>query len=307
MTDGTGNTSNQDSDSTADSAEQVEPLPDDPGGMPFDDEFVDDEEPGASPTRGAAPYDSGKVLTARGIKYPSSTPTGMKELKKFTMGRWGGGDLGTLSKPPRTFRGGSSPSLHNWGMAWDWRWANPGRGRATADEAIQFFLDRADVLGIQAIHDYAGGRYWKSYRGWRDGTPSTSTGMGQRWAQWLHIERTWAWANDARSITQILGEAGKPAPAGSSKESALPGKVVLPDPEMVLGHRGANVARLQDFLRYFEYASFTRSDGEFGPKTKGAVENARATSPASSSTPGKIDGEYGPKSAAAAAKVITTL
>ena len=35
------------------------------------------------------------------------------------------------------------------------------------------------ALGIQAVHDYEGTRYWKSNAGWRAGTPNPSTGMGQ--------------------------------------------------------------------------------------------------------------------------------
>ncbi len=84
------------------------------------------------------------------------------------MGHWGGTNLGILSKPPRPIRGGSTASLHNWGMAWDWRWANPGPGRANADAVIEFCINHAAATGIQAVHDYATGRYWHSNKGWRE-------------------------------------------------------------------------------------------------------------------------------------------
>lgn len=302
---------------TSRSEEQLS-LPDDEGGVPFDDEF-DFDEPGESTDRGGGPaYDSGKVLVARGIEYPSVTPVGMKELKSYTLSRWGGADLGILSKPPRTIRGGSLPSLHNWGMAWDWRWANPGNGRGSADDVIRFCIDHAVVLGVQAVHDYEAGRYWKSYAGWAKGTPSTITGMCHPWAQWLHIERTWAAANDARSIDVALNEGGQPASGASeatkaaevtnaTKANGSGSPVLLPEPEIAQSATGANVARLQDFLRQFGFASFTRSDGVFGPKTFEAVKAAQQHFADKGWYPGNIDGVYGPKSAAAAARILAAV
>ena len=93
-------------------------------------------------------------------------------------------------------------------MAWDWRWANPGPGRANAYVVIEFCINHAAATGVQAVHDYANGRYWHSNKGWRNAKPSPSTGFGQSWAKWLHIERTWAAANLA---TQI-GQAPPPPP-----------------------------------------------------------------------------------------------
>ncbi len=291
--------------------EFADEIPDDEsdraGGVPFDDVF-DDEDELADDERGSGPtYDSGKKLNARGIEYPTSTPPGMKALRSYTLKRWGGKNMGILANPPRSFRGSSSsPSLHNWGMAYDWRFANPGPGRAAADEAIEFLIDRASDLGVQAIHDYSGGRYWKNRAGWKKGTTSGTTGMGQSWAEWLHIERTWAGANDERTIETVLRGGGHSVPASSagSKSGAASSTIEPPDPEIVQGDTGANVARLQDFLRQFGYATFTSSDGIFGAKTFESVETAQNAFIAKSWYSGKVDGEYGPKSAAAARKAV---
>ncbi len=278
------------------------------GGVPFDDVFDDEDELDDEDTRGSGPaYDSGKKLNARGIKYPRSTPAGMKALRSYTLKRWGGKNMGILANPPRSFRGSSSsPSLHNWGMAYDWRFANPGPGRAAADEAMEFLIEHASDLGVQAIHDYSGGRYWKNHAGWKKGTTSSTTGMGQSWAEWLHIERTWAGANDERTIETVLRGGGHSVPTSSA--SSTPGEtsstIELPDPEIVKGDTGANVARLQDFLRKFGYATFTRSDGIFGAKTFESVQAAQTSFIAKSWYSGKVDGEYGPKSAAAARQAV---
>lgn len=284
----------------------------DEGGVPFDDDFDDDEEDGSggaesqTRSRGSGPaHDSGKQLAARGIAYPSATPAGMLQLKSYVIKRWGGGNLGILSNPPRTVRAGRSPSLHNWGMAWDWRWGDPGPGRGVADRVIEFCLDNSGVLGIQAVHDYEQNRTWKSYRGaWKTATPSGKTGMGQSWAKWLHIERTWAAANDDRAIEAAVG--GGPvaaAPTGQAGDSST-GTIEVPDPMIVKGDRGANVARLQDFLRHFDFASFSKSDGIFGPKTFAAVEAAQRDLAGRGWYLDEVDGRYGPNSAKAAARLL---
>jgi hypothetical protein len=278
---------------------------DDAGGVPFDDDFDANapSEPGQRGDGNLPAYDSGTILQSRGIGYPTSTPVGMSQLRTYVLGRWQGADLGILSIPPRVMRGGTSPSLHNWGMAWDWRWANPGPGRGTADEVIDFCISNAGALGIQGVHDYEACRYWKSYQGWDDATPSASSGFGQSWAQWLHIERTWAAANDGRSIAAALGESGA-QPRASSKKNA---ELVLPPPVVKQGDAGANVARLQDFLRFFKFADFSRSDGEFGPKTLAAVKNAQTEFKKRGLYSKAIDGEYGPGSCAAALRFIAAV
>ena len=91
-------------------------------------------------------------------------------------------------------------------MAWDWRWDSPGPGRAAADEVIEWAIGESANLGIQAVHDYVNARYWKNTVGWRNARSSPSTGFGQPWSQWLHIERTWDAANDATPIDAAANE-----------------------------------------------------------------------------------------------------
>jgi peptidoglycan hydrolase-like protein with peptidoglycan-binding domain len=57
-------------------------------------------------------------------------------------------------------------------------------------------------------------------------------------------------------------------------------------------------------VRFFGFADFARSDGEFGPRTERAVRAAQTDLAARQLYTGKVDGEYGPKSAAAAAKFL---
>jgi len=289
----------------------------DAGGMPFDDDF-DAGEPSEPADRGDGrlpAYDSGTILQQRGIGYPAARPAGMTALREYVMDRWGGADLGCLSIPPRPMRGGTSPSLHNWGMAWDWRWANPGPGRASANEVIEFCVEHAGDLGIQGVHDYEQCRYWKSYDGWNTATASASSGFGESWAQWLHIERTWAAANDDRSIPAVLGRSGGGGNAGGGGKAGDGGKTgggggktdtatVIPQPVIRRGDEGANVARLQDFLRRFEFADFATSDGVYGPKTLKAVKSAQTSFTKRGWYTRSIDGEYGPGTAAAAAKCL---
>jgi hypothetical protein len=280
--------------------EDLDATSDDPGGVPYDDELPDDGDDADAGRGEGAGYDSAKLMQQRGIGYPNAIPQGMNVLKDFVMGHWGGTNLGILSKPPRPIRGGSTASLHNWGMAWDWRWANPGPGRANAEAVIEFCINNAPAAGIQGVHDYATGRYWHSNKGWQNAKPSPTTGFGQSWAQWLHIERTWAAAN----LASPLGQTPPPPPPAPKNDPATPPNLLLPSQSLQVGSVGADVARLQDFLRFFKFATFTRSDGQFGPRTKGAVETAQTAFAAKKWYLAKIDGEWGPKSNAAAAEFL---
>ena len=156
--------------------EQVEGTSDDAGGVPYDDDLGEDAE--RPVTRGGPAYDSAKSLTERSIALPVEAPLGMQELRRYVRTRWGGADLGILAKPPRAVRAGDTPSLHNWGIAWDWRWQDPGPGRQAADAVIEFCLGNAEVLGIQAVHDYQGTRFWKSFSGWQTGKPESQDRHG---------------------------------------------------------------------------------------------------------------------------------
>ena len=293
--------------------EQVESTSDDPGGMPYDDDLdADAERPvhaWRTRLRLAEVADRPQHrLSGRG----TDRDAGAAPIRAVA---WGGADLGILAKPPRAVRAGDTPSLHNWGMAWDWRWQDPGPGRQVADEVIEFCLTNAERLGIQAVHDYQGTRFWKSYAGWRPGTPNPNTGMGQPWAQWLHIERTWHSANLATSIEALLGGGSAAAPADTARvqvptsppDSDGTQQTVLPAGPLRRGSVGADVGRLQDFLRQFGFAEFSRSDGVFGPRTEAAVIKAQQALTEKSLYTAEIDGIWGPKTHAAATQLLADL
>lgn len=292
--------------------DQLDLIPgDDPGGVPFDDDFVDKPPLGAAPV----PHDSATKLIQRGVAFPTTTPPGMKRLRDHVIGRFGGSNLGILSIPPRPVRGGGTPSLHNWGIAWDWRWGDPGPGRDTADAMIQFCLDHHEVLGIQAVHDYEACRYWKNHSGWKQAKNSSSTGFGQPWSKWIHVERTLVHAHLDTPIAELIAGAGVassgPSPVGTpaatggqtsaaAATTGTPASGWLPKGPLNVGDTGPDVARIQDFLRFAGFADFARSDGQFGPRTKAAVTAAQTAFKAAGLYAKKIDGEWGPRTRDAA-------
>jgi hypothetical protein len=164
-------------------------------------------------------------------------------LDTYLQKRWGGSNLGCLGS--RAVRGGSTWSSHAFGAARDWRYENPGPGRAVLlDEVIPFLIANSAELGIQAIHDYKGGRIWRSNRGdgkgayWKD-QPKSSTGMGQTWAGWVHIEvHAKAWF-DGRSVEDKLG-----------------GRIV-PEATLAFGDKGPEVRWLYDYMQLLGFTKRT--------------------------------------------------
>lgn len=120
-------------------------------------------------------------------------------LKDYLKKRWGGANLGIYEE--RKIRGTMKdiPSSHSFGAALDWRYDSRKEGQ----EVIRWLVANSKELGVQAIHDYHGCTIWRSTRtapdkgGWKPAEKSRVTGMGQEWAQWLHIETTKTdWANN---------------------------------------------------------------------------------------------------------------
>lgn len=119
-------------------------------------------------------------------------------IKEHVMKRFGGRNLGVVNK--RKVRGGTSLSSHYFGAAWDWRYDNRKKGI----EAIEYLIQYSQELGVQMIVDYVGGRIWSSSRAaWKKAKPS-STGMGQAWASWIHVETTKTqWGNSTPVADRI--------------------------------------------------------------------------------------------------------
>jgi hypothetical protein len=194
--------------------------------------------------------------------------------------RWGGQDLGCYGV--RAVRDGEKWSDHAFGAARDRRYVNPGPGRAVLlDEILPFLIEHSDELGIQAIHDYAGGRIWRSDRGdgkgayWKDQPKSGA--MGASWAGWVHIAvHAGAWF-DGRSV-----------------EDKIAG-VLVPKPTLRLGDKGPEVLRLNEWLLL---CKFTPSDPRptFDRRTRVGVKRMQR---AVGFPRRDRDGVYGPKTAAA--------
>ncbi len=153
-------------------------------------------------------------------------------------------------------------------------------------------------LGIQAVHDYVNTRYWKNHIGWQTAHSSPATGFGQPWSQWLHIERTWDAANSSNPIDGHV-ESARPA-ADTADAQRFQGE--LPIGPLHHGDAGADVSRMQDFLRSNGFADFTISDGQYGPRTEVAVRAAQTAFAQQGLYTVAIDGVWGPATASAASR-----
>jgi len=220
-------------------------------------------------------------------------PNSSTQLADYLQRRWGGQWLGGYGE--RSVRGGESLSTHAFDAAFDWRFQNPGPGLTVCDsEIVPFLIGNSRELGVQAIHHYrhciiwrppgtsgrpAGGDGWKVQR-------ASSSGMGQAWALWLHIEFLPSALTDQRSVEDRLdpGSVAPPPPTPPviinppiTPPVLQPGAVTVIDVEVTTVRRGSTgpaVKRLQALL----VASFGQSvtvDGNYGPQTSTAVLNVQ--------------------------------
>jgi hypothetical protein len=98
----------------------------------------------------------------------------------------------------RPIRGGTAPSSHCYGAAIDCGYP------ASFDETVSatvcaWIVARSEEMHVDAIHDYRRSRIWRAGRSdvanacttwWRAQRPDPVTGMGQAWANHLHLETT---------------------------------------------------------------------------------------------------------------------
>lgn len=211
-----------------------------------------------------------------GVPWTSTAPA-ITSIKDEVLKRWGGGDLGSYGVRP--VRAGESWSSHAFGAAWDWRWENPGPGRAVLEaEVLPWLIDHSSELGVQAIHDYHGCRIWRSNRGdgkgayWKPQPASGPTGMGQSWAQWLHIEVTAdAWADGTPAAQKVRGA------------------VDVPKATMRRGSRGQQVEKLHSHLLFFKFIDSVKKPAVFTKATEAGVKKLQSTIGV------KADGVYGPQ------------
>lgn len=217
--------------------------------------------------------------------------------------RWGVTDLGCYSE--RDIRAGSLPSSHSHGAARDLRYGEGNRPLALS-QIIPWLINWSRELHVQAIHDYYGSRIWRAGRTsntaeahwawWRTQPVSPSTGMGQPWALYFHIEtNSYGWP-DGSPVAERLG-AGSPPPTNPPDPVPVPpvggehvfNRIIKP------GDTGADVAFVQVVIRAPGSATGNKdivADGVYGPQTVQAVKNIQAF------TGLVADGLIGPKTQA---------
>lgn len=190
-----------------------------------------------------------------GAPFNRSSPN-LIALQEYLLKRWGGMGLGIYGVRGTRDNPGQW-SVHAFGAALDFRYQSPGPGRAVLlDDIIPFLIENSAELGVQAVHDYAGGRIWRSNRGdgkgayWKD-QPRSSTGMGQTWALWIHIEVHQAAWGDGRPVEQRLQG------------------VTVPAPTLRRGMQSPDVLALTQYLRFFKITT-----AEPGPTFTRAVERS---------------------------------
>jgi hypothetical protein len=205
-------------------------------------------------------------------------------LNAYLLEQAGGQFLGCYN--PRPIRGGTKWSTHAFGAAIDWgyglRHSGPGRDIAM-DVVVPWLIANHQELGVQQIHDYGGGRYWQSFRGWVMRAP------GSGLSDSLHIETnkdSWDTTTPVASRNIVTLEVGKPAAKPAAPAGTFPGRTLKK------GSTGEAVKQLQTQLtaRGFNAGN---ADGKFGPVTDAQVRafQQKHANPA--------DGLVGPKTWAA--------
>lgn len=210
----------------------------------------------------------------------------LQQLRYYLVDTVGGQPVGIYGVRP--VRGGASPSTHAYGAALDWRYQNVSNTDKWHDVAnplavIEWLIANYAVLGVQMIVDYVRCRVWKADRlAWKQQTPSTH-GMGQRWAQWLHIETTPKDYDNSISVAlrpglTPLGAPPAPAPAPRPTPAPTPGGTMLIAvdlPRLARGAEGLDVARLQGLILANDGPNVA-VDGKFGATTDAAVRAIQA-------------------------------
>ena len=214
----------------------------------------------------------------------------LRDLADYASKRWGADNLGIFGK--RTVRAGAALSTHWSGAAIDLSWRDAGRSVAVND-MLPLFTNFPERTGIQAVHDYVGGRIWRIGRtpGWRSQTLNASTGMGQAWAQWFHIEVHPSFFDNVVPFEEKI--MGSPPPeTGWPPFNPAAGQFSLwpfntSKPTIQVGARGDAVRYAQGVLR-FRLNHAIGVDGEFGNITRDHVSWFQTTQGL------KADGIIGP-------------
>lgn len=216
-----------------------------------------------------------------GVPYTRLSPN-LVALREELGKRFGGYSLGGYGVRP--IRGSTTVwSSHSFGAAIDWR-LDDNSARAAA---MAWLVDHHAVLGVQAVHDYFGCRIWRANRypgqptstWWRPQTASTTTGMGQAWAKYLHVETDRSnWSNTTPVSQRLDPTPPTDSPLVFDPARGLwgtwptdPAKPRLTRTDTSVDTREHDATRyLQGVLRY-RAGLAVAVDGDYGPKTEAAV------------------------------------
>ena len=194
----------------------------------------------------------------------------------------------------RPVRGGTKPSVHGTGRAFDLSWramGTKGSGRyQDAEHIMRFLVENADVLKVEAVYDYHPlpfGRGWKCDRNkWK--SYSEKTLGGYPGGDWIHVEIAPEFADDPGYYDRVIRElftTPAPAPAPSIPAPSIPAPTpveTIDVPRFVRtmrrGSRGQTVETIQRRLADLGYSP-GKADGWFGPRTEAEVKKFQAAHP----------------------------
>jgi len=175
------------------------------------------------------------------------------KLREHAEKEWGMQFLGCYTVRP--IRGGTSWSSHAYGAALDLGYRN-GPSRKDIELIMAFLIFNQAALGVQAVHDYWAGRYWRAgSSGWTNRPPGAKNDH-------IHVEvhpDAWGWTS---TINQRIKNVGS-----SSAPPAYPGKPIRRG-----SRQTANVKLIQQRLNERGHPAGP-VDGRFGPKTERAVRS----------------------------------
>ncbi len=238
-----------------------------------------------------------KANASKLTKYNYLSPN-LESIRNHLATNFGGTDIGGYLV--RNIRGGGFLSSHAFGAAQDISFREAGRDRMHA--AIAFLVANSAELGVQAIHDYSGpgltgnddrGYIWRTSRssasdekiGWKKQRRS-SGGMGQTWADWIHVEVCEPAWFDGRPVDERLagGVASAVAAGAGAGAGATPfdpangewGPWQTKTNKPRLARRIVDTPTEREATRYLQGVLNTTGaklliDGDFGPKTEHTV------------------------------------
>jgi peptidoglycan hydrolase-like protein with peptidoglycan-binding domain len=214
------------------------------------------------------------------------------DLLEAHFGLWNNGSFGVRKK-----RGKSSYSVHATGRGADLSWrGKPYRGTGNYEDAckmMDFLVENADALHIEAVFDYYPKPWGRGYKCDRDAWQvyDKKAFSGAPNGDWVHVEISNEKADDAQfyidAFKELLGDA--PVEVKASASAPAPKAPRGKKPWLTKGSKGDEVKEMQEIVG-------ATADGDFGSKTEEAVRAWQSTHDL------HVDGIWGPGSAGHAAE-----